>query len=437
MNDRGQPTHAPSILPLRRASGLLLHITSLPSPYGIGDLGPEALAWIDRLADSGQSWWQVLPLAPTGYGDSPYSAASSFAGNWLLISPDLLIADGWLQPADVADCSFPTTTVDFHAVRLFKERLLTIVFDNFKNGAGPAWRRAWADYCREQAHWLDDYALFAVLKEKYSPASYLEWPEALVRRDPEALARTRRELASEIDLVRLAQFLVFHQARQLKEYAHRRGVGLIGDLPFFVATESSDVWANPELFLLDEQLQPRFVAGVPPDYFSVDGQLWGTPVYDWEALRRTNYRWCIARIQALLAHVDLIRLDHFRGFAGAWLVPAESPTARSGHWSPGPGADCLNALHDALGGLPFVAEDLGHITPDVHALRDQFHLLGTARPAIRLRRPTRQPAFSRQHHSRDRRVHRDTRQQHDARLVCGAARGSATALATSFAGIRS
>jgi len=276
--------------PAYRASGLLLHVTSLPSPYGIGDIGPTALAWIDRLQEAGQSWWQSLPLGPTGYGDSPYQSLSSFAGNGLLISPDWLIEDGLLAPSDCQYGAFPGHETDYNAVIPFKHQLL--------------------------------------------------------------------------------------EGERLKAHAHRKGVKLIGDLPFFVSPDSSDVWANPEMFLLDERRRPRFVAGVPPDYFSATGQLWGNPVYNWDALRETGYRWLICRLRALLSHVDLIRLDHFRAFTAAWHVPAGAPTAQPGNWAPGPGAEVFTALQRELGSLPFIAEDLGQITPDVYALRDQFHLPG-------------------------------------------------------------
>jgi 4-alpha-glucanotransferase len=226
-------------------------------------------------------------------------------------------------------------------------------------------------------HWLEDYALFRALKARYNDAYYLECPAELVRRVPAALVRARQGLADQIDQVRFAQFLLFRQAEHLKEHAHARGLRLIGDLPFFVSPDSSDVWANPELFLLNSHHRPRFVAGVPPDYFSSEGQLWGNPVYDWDALSRTSYHWCIDRLRALLAHVDAIRLDHFRGFAAAWHVPAGAPTAQSGQWVPGPGAEFFNAVQRELGGLPFIAEDLGLITPDVCALRDQFRMPGT------------------------------------------------------------
>jgi 4-alpha-glucanotransferase len=358
-----------------RASGLLLHVTSLPSAYGIGDLGAGAFSWIDRLRDSGQSWWQSLPLGPTGYGNSPYQSLSSFAGNALLISPDSLISDGLLEAGDGPH--FSAETVDYDLVIAFKQRLLETTWANFKAGKRNDLRPAYDAFRATHANWLDDYALFRALKLKHHGAYYLEWPADLAQRRPEALAGARRELADRIEQVRFVQFLLFRQADQLKEHAHAKGVSLIGDLPFFVSPDSSDVWANPEFFLLDEHRRPRFVAGVPPDYFSAQGQLWGNPVYNWDALRATGYRWCIDRLRALLNHVDVIRLDHFRGFAAAWHVPAGASTAQSGQWMPGPGASFFEAVQSELGQLPFIAEDLGLITPDVRALRDQFRVPGT------------------------------------------------------------
>jgi 4-alpha-glucanotransferase len=362
--------------PEYRASGLLLHVTSLPSPYGIGDLGSSASSWIDRLHYAGQKWWQSLPLGPTGYGNSPYQSLSSFAGNALLISPDSLVSDGLLRQGDI-ESHFPAEVVDYDSVMPFKQRLLEKAWTNFRAGERNDLRPAYEQFCAEQAHWLEDYALFRALKVKYHGSYYLEWPNELVQRRPDALSQARRELADPIDQFRFAQFLLLRQGDKLKEYAHANGVGLIGDLPFFVSPDSSDVWANPELFLLDEQRRPRFVAGVPPDYFSAQGQLWGNPVYDWEALRSTGYRWCIERLRALLVHVDVIRLDHFRGFAAAWYVPAGAQTAQSGQWVPGPGAAFFQAVQKELGSLPFIAEDLGVITPDVRELRDQFQVPGT------------------------------------------------------------
>ena len=377
MSAKNAPTSLPPFPPRLSRLGLLLHVTSLPSPYGIGDVGPSALAWIDRLCEAGQSWWQALPLGPTGFGDSPYQSLSSFAGNGLLISPDWLIEDGLLKESDCEGHAFPTTTIDYDVVIPFKHRLLESAWHHFRDGARADLSPAYEQFCDEQAHWLEDYALFRALKARHGGACYLDWPAELVRRDPAALSRARRDLLGLIDQVRFAQFLLFRQGARLKEHAQARGLRLIGDLPFFVSPDSSDVWANPDLFILDEHRRPRFVAGVPPDYFSSKGQLWGNPVYDWDALRRTGYRWCIDRLRALLAHVDVIRLDHFRGFVAAWHVPAGAPTAQSGQWVPGPGAEFFTAVERELGGLPFIAEDLGLITPDVRALRDQFRLPGT------------------------------------------------------------
>jgi 4-alpha-glucanotransferase len=376
MSGNGGLTNVPPFPPEYRASGLLLHVTSLPSPYGIGDLGRTAFSWVDRLHDAGQRWWQALPLGPTGYGNSPYQSPSSFAGNTLLISPEDLISDGLLEASD-GDSHFRADVVDYDSVIPFKNRLLQKVWTKFKAGERKDLRPAYDEFCAQQANWLEDYALFRALKAKYDGAYYLEWPAELVQRRPDALSGARRELASQIDQVRLAQFLLFRQADQLKEHAHAKGVSLIGDLPFFVSPDSSDVWANPELFLLDDERRPRFVAGVPPDYFSAQGQLWGNPVYNWDRLRSTDYRWCLERLRALLAHVDVIRLDHFRGFAAAWHVPAGAQTAQSGQWVPGPGASFFQAVEAELGRLPFIAEDLGLITPDVQALRDQFQVPGT------------------------------------------------------------
>jgi 4-alpha-glucanotransferase len=371
-----QPDGAKSTLlfpPEYRASGLLLPLTSLPSPYGIGDLGAGAFAWIDCLRDAGQTWWQALPLGPTGYGNSPYQSLSSFVGSGLLISPDLLVEDGLLVENDCRG-AFSPTMIDYDVVIPFKHRLLETIWTRFRAGARRDLMPAYEQFCHSRANWLEDYALFRALKARFQGACYLDWPADLVQRVPTALEGARRGLANEIDQVRLAQFLLFRQGNRLKEYARSQSVRLIGDLPFFVSPDSSDVWANPEFFLLDEHRRPRFVAGVPPDYFSAQGQLWGNPVYDWEALGRTGYAWWIDRIRAVLAHVDVIRLDHFRAFAAAWHVPSWAPTAQTGEWVPGPGADLFGVIESKLGNLPFIAEDLGLITSDVSALRDRFHI---------------------------------------------------------------
>ena len=376
MNENGQP---PSLIPFPanyRASGLLLHVTSLPGPYGIGDVGPAALSWIDRLADAGQSWWQMLPLGPTGYGNSPYQPMSSFAGNGLLISPDWLIEDELVQASDCQGRTFPQNKVDFEPVIAFKQGLLAKAWANFTSGARPDLRAGLEQFQNDHAQWLEDYALFRALKEKFGGAYYVEWPAELVQRSPDALERARRELTGQIGQICFVQFLLFRQSERLKTHASRRGVKLIGDLPFFVSSDSSDVWANPGFFLLDEGQRPRVVAGVPPDYFSAHGQLWGNPIYDWDALRRADYRWSVSRFQALLGQFDVIRLDHFRAFVAAWHVQAGATTAEIGKWVPGPGADLFSAVKRELHALPFIAEDLGLITPDVYALRDQFELPG-------------------------------------------------------------
>jgi 4-alpha-glucanotransferase len=294
----------------------------------------------------------------------------------LLISPEFLIEDGLLR-ADDCKGVFSSATVDYDVVIPFKHGLLKAAWSRFQAGTRKDLIPAFQEFCHSRATWLEDYALYRALKEKYKTASYLDWPPELVRREPSALAEVRKALADEIDQVRFAQFLLTRQGKRLKEYARAKGVRLIGDLPFFVSLDSSDVWANPELFLLDDQRRPRFLAGVPPDYFSAQGQLWGNPVYNWKAHARTGYAWCVDRIRALLAQVDIIRLDHFRAFAAAWHVPAGAPTAESGEWVPGPGDEFFNAVRYQLGGLPFIAEDLGLITPDVSALRDQFRIPGT------------------------------------------------------------
>jgi 4-alpha-glucanotransferase len=366
----------PPFPPEYRASGLLLHVTSLASPYGVGDLGPAAFSWVNLLHDASQRWWQSLPLGPTGYGNSPYQPMSSFAGNALLVSPEALISDGFLTGKD-CESHFPSDFVDYDAVIPFKARLLQLAWKHFKSGNRTDLRPEYDEFRGKHEHWLNDYALFRAFKAKYNGAYYLDWPEEVVQRRPEALAAARRELTDEIDQACFAQFLLFRQADRLRTYAHSKGVRLIGDLPFFVSPDSTDVWANPELFLLDKHRRPRFVAGVPPDYFSAQGQLWGNPVYNWEALRASGYRWSIDRIRALLVHVDAIRLDHFRGFAAAWHIPAGAPTAQTGQWVQGPGANFFEAVSGDLGGLTFIAEDLGVITPDVRSLRDQFQLPGT------------------------------------------------------------
>jgi 4-alpha-glucanotransferase len=371
-----QPGFSAPFQPGYRAAGVLLHVTSLPSRYGIGDLGPSAFAWIDRLAAAAQAWWQVLPLGPTGYGHSPYQALSSFAVNPLVISPDQLIADGLLEASDCDGCSFPCDAVDYDRVIPFKQNVLARAWRNFRRGARADLKGPFDQFCHEKAGLQHEPALFMALRARYQAATFLEWPKALARREPGAIANARRDLADAIDQFRFGQFILLRHWKALKEYANRRGVRLLGDLPIFVSPDSSDVWANPELFLLDGDSRPKVVAGVPPDYFSADGQLWGNPVYDWEALKQTGYRWWIDRLRVRFDYLDAIRIDHFRGFEAAWHIPAGAPTAATGQWVAGPGADFFDKVRQTLGGLPLLAEDLGVITTAVTALRDRFQLPG-------------------------------------------------------------
>jgi 4-alpha-glucanotransferase len=360
----------------RRTAGVLLHPTSLPSPYGIGDLGPAAYTWVDALARGRQKWWQILPLGPTGYGDSPYQSFSAFAGNPYLLSPELLVRDGLVSQADVAGSNFPADRVDYGPVIQFKVKLLGRAWDNFQRGQVPALRGPFDEFCARNAGWLDDYALFMAIKGAHGGASWHDWPASFRLRRPETLTQARSELADAVGRYRFGQFLFARQWRDVKRHANEKGIQLLGDVPIFVSSDSADVWANPELFLLDEQRRPRAVAGVPPDYFSSTGQLWGNPLYDWEALRRTGYSWWIARLKTALEQVDLVRIDHFRGFESYWEVPAGMPTAEHGRWVQAPGVDLFERIQKALGGLPLVAEDLGIITPEVEALRDRFNLPG-------------------------------------------------------------
>lgn len=364
-----------------RSAGLLFHPTSLPGPYGIGDLGPAAYRWVEALAYAKQTWWQILPLSPTGYGDSPYQSFSAFAGNPYLVSPDLLVEDGLLTRGDIAAAQggarFPAQRVDFGPVIQFKVRLLTQAWAAFKAGAAPALRPEFEQFCAEQAAWLDAFALFMALKDAHGGVSWLEWDAPARLGDAATLARARTERADTLAQHQFRQFLFFRQWSALKRYANGKGVRLIGDVPIFVSSDSSDVWGNPQLFQLDDQRRPKVVAGVPPDYFSRTGQLWGNPQYDWSALQRTGYAWWIARLRAALSQVDLIRIDHFRGFEAYWEIPAGMPTAEVGQWVKGPGAALFTAMQAALDGrLPLIAEDLGIITPEVDALREQFRLPG-------------------------------------------------------------
>jgi len=359
-----------------RSAGILLHPTSLPGPFGIGDLGPAAYHWVEALARARQKWWQILPLGPTGYGDSPYQAFSAFAGNPFLLSPEFLVRDSLLSDSDLADANFPPGRIDYGPVIEFKIQLVEKAWENFKAGQAAELRSPFDDFRARQARWLDDYALFRALKDVHGGASWLDWEQPLLVRDAAALAKVRRQVTDQVGMYQFGQFLFFRQWRELKSYANEHGIRLIGDVPIFVSSDSADVWANPELFLLDEHRRPLFVAGVPPDYFSQTGQLWGNPLYDWEAIKKSDYAWWVARLRATLEQVDLVRLDHFRGFESYWEIPAGMPTAEVGRWVKGPGDDLFHALRRQLGSLPLIAEDLGIITDAVGEMRDRLALPG-------------------------------------------------------------
>jgi 4-alpha-glucanotransferase len=363
---------------LPRSSGILLHPTSLPGHFGIGDLGGEAYAFVDFLAASGQRLWQVLPLGPTGYGDSPYQSFSAFAGNTLLINPERLVDDGLLTADDLASApAFPQERVDFDGVIKFKSALLRRAFERFKEATtNKQLRSEFEAFSREAASWLDDYALFRALKDAHGGATWNKWEPPLARRDAGALESARHELRDQVEAQKFYQHLFFKQWSALRAYAHEHGVTIVGDIPIFVSYDSADVWTHPHLFKLDERLAPRVVAGVPPDYFSATGQLWGNPIYEWERMRADGFRWWIERMRATLKMFDIIRLDHFRGFAACWEIPGGDKTAERGQWVEVPGRELFTAIKQALGNLPVIAEDLGVITPDVDRLRDDFGLPG-------------------------------------------------------------
>jgi 4-alpha-glucanotransferase len=363
-----------------RAGGVLVHPTSFPSPYGIGDLGQGAYDFIDFLGRSRQSVWQILPLGPTGYGDSPYQSFSAFAGNPLLISPALLLRDGYLpDPLPLSVPSFPADRVDFGAVISWKRKLFDAAFQRFQDQPPKGKAAAFESFCQHQSAWLDDFALFMALKERHADHEggvWNTWPKEIARRQPRALKRWSKELAGEIALEKFKQFLFFEQWLALKHYAHQWGVRIVGDVPIFVAYDSADVWANPHIFYLDVDGAPTVVAGVPPDYFSATGQRWGNPLYRWETLATYGYAWWAGRLRATFTQVDVVRIDHFRGFDAYWEIPASEPTAVVGRWVKGPGSDFFEAMRRELGDLPIIAEDLGVITPAVEALRDDFSLPG-------------------------------------------------------------
>ena len=361
-----------------RSSGILLHPTSLPGQYGIGELGPEAHRFADFLREAGQRIWQVLPLGPTGYSDSPYQCFSAFAGNPLLISFDILLERGYLDARQLnMRPEFPASQTDFGAVIAWKIPLLREAFKAFQSGA-PSEREAFSAFCKRHASWLDEFALFMALKEIHHNVAWTEWDRDLATREPVALERARRELHDEIECNKFIQFEFERQWRDLKAHCARNDIRIMGDVPIYVAMDSADVWANRDLFELDEAGRPKVVSGVPPDYFSATGQLWGNPIYRWQTHAETGYAWWIARLRRSLEMLDMIRLDHFRGFEAYYEIPGGEKTAVNGAWVKGPGASLFEALEGALGKLPIVAENLGVITPEVEALRTRFGFPGMA-----------------------------------------------------------
>ena len=377
----------------KRLSGVLLHPTSFPGPYGIGDLGPEAYKFVDFLVASGQSLWQVLPLGPTGYGDSPYACYSAFAGNTLLVSPERLVNEGLLDSAfplrplrlggeqdlthrrDAEDAEV-TQRINFGEVHQHKEQVLRNAYESYTKTTDTSLRSAFETFAQQHAKWLEDYALFRALKDAHGGVAWNEWEPALVRRTPAALERARDELREEVEAHMFYQFLFFRQWFALKAYANERGIQVVGDLPIFVAQDSADVWTNPDQFKLDKNGKPIVVAGVPPDYFSSTGQLWGNPLYNWERMLADGFKWWIERVRATLTVVDIARVDHFRGFAACWEIPGGDKTAERGQWVEAPGKELFTAIRKTLGELPIIAEDLGVITPDVVALREEFGFPG-------------------------------------------------------------
>ena len=348
-----------------RQSGILMHITSLPGPYGMGTMGEKAYQFVDFLQSAGQSCWQILPLNPTGYGDSPYQSFSSWAGNPYLIDLDILVKEGLLKREELERISWETTPnrVDFGLQYTRRYPILRTAHERFVPG------EEYDTFCRENTFWLNNYALFMAIKDALGGAPWLTWPEGLKTCRPEALEEQRQKLRKDLDFYRFLQYQFFRQWKALRRYANEKGIRIIGDIPIYVPLDSADVWANPHLFQLDSSLRPTHVAGCPPDSFTADGQLWGNPLYDWPIHEKTGYRWWIRRLSAAAAMYDVVRIDHFRGLESYWSVPAQDKTAKNGQWCPGPGMSFVHAVREALPGLDFIAEDLGYITPEVRKLQ--------------------------------------------------------------------
>jgi 4-alpha-glucanotransferase len=365
-------------MPFPRISGILLHPTSLPSRGGIGDLGPAAYDFVDFLATGRQGLWQVLPIGPVGYGNSPYSSTSAFAGNPLLVSLERLAERGWLDREDLSHLPDAVGLVDYDEVRSAKVPLLTKAATNFLSHASDRQRWRFDRFCNQNSWWLEDFVLFDCLRDVHRKDNWNQWPRELARREPEALDQARNELGESLAVGRAIQFAFWEQWHALRRYCAERSIRVVGDLAIFVNYDSADVWTRPELFRLNQNLDPEVVAGVPPDAFSATGQRWGNPLYHWEKMRSHGYRWWIERMRWATQTCDYIRIDHFRGFEQFWEIPASEPTAAHGRWVDGPRDDIFHKLGEALGGLPFFAEDLGMITPEVHALRERLQIPGMA-----------------------------------------------------------
>jgi 4-alpha-glucanotransferase len=360
-----------------RASGIILHPTSLPGPDGIGDLGPEAFRWVDFLDRTGTQFWQILPLGPTGYGDSPYQCFSAFAGNPYLISTTVLLDQGLLSKSDLSERpTFLLERVDYGPVIEWKIKILSKAYQNFKAGSTKLLKDDFNAFKEAQKDWLEPFATFMAIKQHHGNVSWSEWPEAYRLRDPKTLDKFKTHYGDIIEFQSFLQFLFFQQWDSVKAYAHKKGIRIIGDIPIFVAYDSADVWSNRSLFHLDKEGLPKVVAGVPPDYFSKTGQLWGNPLYKWDVHKESGYAWWLKRIQAVLNQVDIVRLDHFRGFEAYWEIPYGNETAVEGRWVKGPGEHFFKSIKDALGELPIIAEDLGVITDEVNQMRLNFNLPG-------------------------------------------------------------
>jgi 4-alpha-glucanotransferase len=365
-------------MPFPRATGILLHPTSLPSRSGIGDFGPAAYEFVDFLANARQSLWQLLPLGPLGYGFSPYSSTSAFAGNPLLISLERLAEYGWLERSHLSGHSDHADAVDYPQMFARKMPLLAEAARHFIDSASGQTRERFESFCNNNQWWLEDFVLFDALRARFRLQSWNHWPRGLAHRQPAALAKAREELAADLNFRRAIQFAFYEQWRCLHSYCRRRSIRIIGDIAIFVNYDSADVWTYPELFCLDENLEPVVVSGVPPDFFSKTGQRWGNPLYRWDVMRSRGYEWWVQRLRWATQNCDYIRLDHFRGFEQFWEIAANEPTAINGRWVDGPKDNIFKKLREVLGGLPFFAEDLGYITPEVHALRDRLHIPGMA-----------------------------------------------------------